>query len=71
MIQLQRNPDSTYQVFSNTGKCLGAFERVYEGDGRYYYIPRSRQIYSFALLEALANELEEVNKKWRGNARTS
>ena len=53
MIQLQRNPDSTYQVFSNTGKCLGAFERVYEGDGRYYYIPRPRQIYSFALLEAL------------------
>tara|TARA_Y100001949_G_scaffold142982_1_gene125423 strand:- start:937 stop:1134 length:198 start_codon:yes stop_codon:yes gene_type:complete len=65
VIQIQRHPDSTYEVFSNTGKCLGVFERVYEKDGQYYYIPRSRQIYSAALLKALANKLEEVNKKWK------
>ena len=75
MIQLQKHPDSTYQVFSNTGKCLGEFECPYEGNGYYYYVPLSRQIYSSALLEALANKLKEVNKEWddkvKKNARRS
>ena len=64
MIQLQRHPDSTYEVFDNTGKCLGVFERVYEGNGYYYYIPLSRRVYSSNLLEALADKLKEVNKEW-------
>ena len=47
------------------------FERVYERDGYYYYIPLSRRVYDTDLLEALADKLKEVNKKWKGNARTS
>ena len=64
MVQIQRHPDSRFDVFTSTGKFLGEFECRYDGDGYYYYFPGALHIYSDALLTAIADELKKINKEW-------